>query len=137
MRPIILSRRATREWRLLADRLAANNPATPTELAADLSATFQAIAIFPRGLPRVGRGLHRAVVQKWSLGIYYRLSRHNVTVIAIIDLRRDPLAVRSRLRLHEDSVDFSPHPVSAAPVGGAAEGCRAAPTSANESAMVC
>jgi plasmid stabilization system protein ParE len=107
MKPIVLSRRATREWRQLAGQLAANDPTTPAKLAADLSTTFQAIATFPQGLPDLGRGLRRAVVQKWSLGIYYRLSRHRITVVAIIDLRRDPLAVRSRLGLHEDAIDFA------------------------------
>lgn len=121
MRPICLSRRATREWRQLADLLANHNPMTPAELAADLSATFQAISTFPRGLPEVGRGLRRAVVQKWSLGIYYRLSRHRITVVAIIDLRRDPLAIRSRPGLHEDAIDFTPSSAAIGPVTSAAE----------------
>lgn len=121
MRPICLSRRAAREWRQLAELLAANNPLTPAELATDLSATFQAISIFPRGLPEIGRGLRRAVVPKWSLGIYYRLSRHRITVVAIVDLRRDPLAIRSRLGLHEDAVEFTSPPATIELEGTATE----------------
>ena len=115
MRSVQLSRRASREWRELVDRLAAHNPTAPADFAADLSRTFQAITIFPRGLPEVGRGLRRAVLQNWSVGIYYRLSRNRIMVIAVIDLRRDPFAIRSRLGLHEDVPEFGlgPSPASA------------------------
>jgi hypothetical protein len=37
------------------------------------------------------------VVKGWSLGIFYRPSRHRVTIVAIIDLRRDPLPLPAGL----------------------------------------
>jgi plasmid stabilization system protein ParE len=135
MRPVCLSRRAAREWRQLADRLAANNPTAPAELAADLSRIFEAITTFPRGLPEIGRGLRRAVVQSWSLGIYYRVSRHRITVVAIIDLRRDPLAIRSRLGLHEDVVDFRSQPAASVAATSVAEGRPTALPTAGEPAL--
>jgi benzoate-CoA ligase family protein len=101
----------------LEERLTLVSAAAPAALAADLSKTFQAIALFPHGLPEVGRRLRKAVVEDWSLGIYYRASHQRVTIVAIIDLRRDPAAIRRRLGLHEGAAAFSSGPSMTLPFG--------------------
>ena len=40
-----------------------------------------------------------------------------IFVVAIIDLRRDPAAIRRRLELHEEAVEFAAGPVMALPSG--------------------
>jgi benzoate-CoA ligase family protein len=116
-RPVVFSRRAIRDWRGLTDELDEVDAGAAERLAGELSTILQAVAHFPYGLPEVGRGLRKAVVKGWSLGIYYRPSRRRVTVVAIIDLRRDPAAIRSRLGLHEGAETFVPHPTMKLPDG--------------------
>lgn len=42
-------------------------------------------------------GFHRALAKRFPFGIYYTLHGDRLTIVAILDLRRDPLWVRSLL----------------------------------------
>jgi hypothetical protein len=59
--------------------------------------------------------LRRAVLKRWSLGIYYERLPNGIFVAAILDLRRDPSVIRRRLGLHESAADFLVGAVMALP----------------------
>ena len=64
-----------------------------------------------------GRRLRRAVLKRWSLGVFYRPTPRFVIVVGLIDLRRDPAAIRRRLGLHEGASEFVAGPTMALPSG--------------------
>src|SRR5262249_2705583 len=73
----------------------------------DLQVLLQSVVQFPYGLPEVRARIRRAIMRGWSLGVFYRPSRDRVTILAIIDLRRDPAVIRRRLGLHESAANFA------------------------------
>jgi benzoate-CoA ligase family protein len=63
------------------------------------------------------RRLRRGVLERWSLGVYYRIARDRIVIVGIVDLRQDPAAIRRQLGLHEEAVEFAAGPVMALPSG--------------------
>ena len=96
------------------------SPAPSERFAADLSATSRAAADVPGACIRSTTvGFRRAVLERWSLGVFYRANAD----ASIID-RRDrlisaaiPTAIRRRLGLHEGASEFVAGPTMALPSG--------------------
>jgi len=86
--------------------LAKESPATARRLNEEIGITFDLISEFPQLYERFDSDLRRAVLKRWSLGIFYERLRDAIFVAAILDLRRDPAAVRRRLGLHESAPEF-------------------------------
>lgn len=53
--------------------------------------------VMTAGIHRQWQGYHRALSRVFPYAIYYRFSEQIVSVIAIIDTRRDPNWIRNRL----------------------------------------
>ena len=53
--------------------------------------------VYFAGIHEVEYGYHRALSKRFPFGIYYRIDEALVTVVAILDLRREPLWIRDRL----------------------------------------
>jgi hypothetical protein len=51
----------------------------------------------PRRFPEIYRRVRRAQTIRFPYGIFYRILPDRIAVIAILDLRRDPVAIRGRL----------------------------------------
>jgi benzoate-CoA ligase family protein len=115
--PVALDREASIELREHLARLAEVNPAAARTLSARVSATLDLISDFPELHEKYEGNLRRAVLRGWPLGIFYERLDDVVFVAAIIDLRRDPAAIRQRLGLHEDASEFVPGPIMALPSG--------------------
>jgi plasmid stabilization system protein ParE len=75
-------------------------------LSEELGTTFDLISEFPQLYERFDGDLRRAVLKRWSLGIFYERLADTIFVAAVLDLRRDPVAIRRRLGLHESTAEF-------------------------------
>ncbi|MEM9216114.1 MAG: type II toxin-antitoxin system RelE/ParE family toxin [Cyanobacteria bacterium P01_F01_bin.150] len=53
--------------------------------------------VFYGGIHQIVYGYHRMLSKRFPFAIYYELKGGVVTVIAVLDARRDPLWVRERL----------------------------------------
>jgi len=49
------------------------------------------------GIHEIARGLHRKLSKRFPFAIYYRVADPVIDVVAILDCRRDPDAIESRL----------------------------------------
>ena len=49
------------------------------------------------GIHAIEYGYHRALSKRFPFCIYYRVDGSLVTVVAVLDARRDPLWIRQRL----------------------------------------
>jgi plasmid stabilization system protein ParE len=49
------------------------------------------------GIHEIEFGFHRALSRRFPFCIYYRAGGNHVTVVAVLDARRDPLWIRQRL----------------------------------------
>ncbi len=50
------------------------------------------------GIHEIIDGFHRSLSRRFPFGIYYTVEGEFVTVVAILDLRRDPLWIRDLLQ---------------------------------------
>lgn len=91
-------------------RLAKESPATVRHLSEEVGTTFDLISEFPQLYERFDGTLCRAVLKRWSLAIFYERLADAIFVAAILDLRRDPAAIRRRLGLHEGAAEFLANP---------------------------
>jgi hypothetical protein len=104
--PVIIDAAAAAELRDHLARLAKESPATARHLNEEVGITFDLISEFPQLHERFDGDLRRAVLKRWSLGIFYERLADAIFVAAILDLRRDPAAIRRRLGLHEGAAAF-------------------------------
>jgi len=104
--PIIISTAASDDLRDTLARIARANPQTARRLNEDISAVLDLIGEFPELYERFDGDLRRAVLPRWSIGVFYAALPAAIFVAAIIDLRRDPAAIRRRLGLHEGATEF-------------------------------
>lgn len=58
--------------------------------------TLAEIADGPRRFPEVYRGVRRALVKRFPFGIFFRLRRDRLTVLAVMHLSRHPRRWRER-----------------------------------------
>ncbi len=116
-RAIILGKAAGRELEERLSYLRDTRPGAEERLAVDLARLLNLISEFPQLHAPLGRTLRKAVLEQWSLGVFYRSNARYVFVTAILDLRRDPTAIRRRLGLHEGSTEFVAGPPMALPSG--------------------
>jgi plasmid stabilization system protein ParE len=108
--PVIISGAAAAELRQHLARVAKDSPTTARHLNEEVGTTLDLISQFPQLYERVDGGLRRAVLKRWSLGIFYERLTDAIFVAAILDLRRDPAAIRRRLGLHESAAEFLANP---------------------------
>lgn len=113
--PLIISTAAASELRDHVARIARVSPSTARHLNEEVGTTFDLISEFPQLYERFDGELRRAVLKRWSLGIYYERLPNGIFVAAILDLRRDPSVIRRRLGLHESAADFLVGAVMALP----------------------
>lgn len=104
--PVIIDATAAAELRDHLARLSKESPTTARRLNEEEELTFDLISEFPQLYERFDGDLRRAVLKRWSLGIFYERLGDAIFVAAILDLRRDPAAVRRRLGLHESAAEF-------------------------------
>ena len=112
---IVFSRAAAKELREQLDLVASKNAAAARALSNDFGAMLDLISEFPALHEKYAGNLRRSVLPRWSLGIFYRQKRQTIFIAGIIDLRRDPAAIRRRLGLHESLAEFTPGPVMTLP----------------------
>ena len=55
------------------------------------------LRLFIAGIHEVENGFHRSLGKRFPFGIYYTVENEHVTVVAILDLRREPLWIRESL----------------------------------------
>lgn len=108
--PVIIDTAAAAELRDHFARLAKESPATARHLNEAVAITFDLISEFPQLYERFDGNIRRAVLKRWSLGIFYERLADAIFVAAILDLRRDPAAIRRRLGLHEGAAEFLASP---------------------------
>jgi plasmid stabilization system protein ParE len=108
--PVVIDRAAAAELRDHLARVANDSPATARALNEEVGTTLDLIAQFPQLYERFDGDLRRAVLKRWSLGIFYERLADAIFVAAILDLRRDPAAIRRRLGLHESATEFLANP---------------------------
>ena len=113
--PVVIGAAAAAELRDHLARVAKDSPTTARHLNEELGTTFDLISEFPQLYERFDGDLRRAVLKRWSLGIFYERLADTIFVAAIVDLRRDPAAIRRRLGLHESAAEFLADPASSAP----------------------
>lgn len=53
--------------------------------------------VFYGGIHQVVYGYHRLLSKRFPFAVYYALENNVVTVMAVLDARRDPLWIRERL----------------------------------------
>lgn len=63
----------------------------------NLAADIESLSI-TGGVHSIELGFYRALSKRFPFGIYYLVSSNRVIVIAILDLRREPLWIRSQLK---------------------------------------
>ena len=61
-----------------------------------LTTDIEALAYFG-GVHQVVHGYHRALSKRFPFCIYYAIKGDTLTVVAVLDARRDPLWIRKRL----------------------------------------
>jgi plasmid stabilization system protein ParE len=104
--PVIIDRAAAAELRDHLARVANDSPATARDLNEEVGTTLDLISQFPQLYERFNGDLRRAVLKRWSLGIFYERLADAIFVAAVLDLRRDPAVIRRRLGLHESAREF-------------------------------
>lgn len=104
--PVVIGAAAAAELRDHLARVAKDSPTTAHDLNEELGTTFDLISEFPQLYERFDGDLRRAVLKRWSLGIFYERLADTIFVAAVLDLRRDPVAIRRRLGLHESAAEF-------------------------------
>jgi hypothetical protein len=52
---------------------------------------------YTAGIHQVEFGFHRSLGKRFPFGIYYNCTGDSVTIVAILDLRREPLWIRDSL----------------------------------------
>jgi len=75
----------------------AQGPGVGDYFLASLRADLSSLAVFGGIHPTTRAGLHRAVATRFPYLIYYRCDDDLVSVIAVLDSRRDPDAIRNAL----------------------------------------
>jgi plasmid stabilization system protein ParE len=108
--PVVIDRAAAAELRDHLARVANDSPVTARDLNEEVGTTLDLISQFPQLYERFDGDLRRAVLKRWSLGIFYERLADAVFVAAVLDLRRDPAVIRRRLGLHESAREFLAHP---------------------------
>jgi plasmid stabilization system protein ParE len=108
--PVIIGAAAAAELRDHLARVAKDSPTTARDLNEELGTTFDLISEFPQVYERFDGDLRRAVLKRWSLGIFYERLTDTIFVAAVLDLRRGPAAIRRRLGLHESAAEFIANP---------------------------
>jgi plasmid stabilization system protein ParE len=91
-------------------RVAEDNSTAARHLNEEIGTTLDLISQFPQLHERFNGDLRRAVLKRWSLGIFYQRLADAIFVAAILDLRRNPAAIRRRLGLHECAAEFLANP---------------------------
>ena len=108
--PVVIDRAAAAELRDHLARVAEDNPTVARHLNEEIGAALDLISQFPQLHERFDGDLRRAVLKRWSLGIFYQRLADAIFVAAVLDLRRNPAAVRRRLGLHDSATEFLGHP---------------------------
>jgi plasmid stabilization system protein ParE len=108
--PVIIGAAAAAELRDHLARVAKDSPTTARDLNEELGTTLDLISEFPQLYERFDGDLRRAVLKRWSLGIFYERLTDTIFVAAVLDLRRGPAAIRRRLGLHESAAEFIANP---------------------------
>ena len=106
-RQIVFDASAANELRERRSYFGGMHSGADRDLMASIDRLLELICEFPHLHEAYGPRLRRAVLPRWSLGLFYRSTENFILVAAIIDLRRDPAAIRRRLGLHEDVPGFS------------------------------
>ena len=66
------------------------NPGLGSEFINEVERAFSQIADNPSGYRVIYRDTQRAMLQRFPFGIFYRISKQTVTVIAVMHSSRDP-----------------------------------------------
>jgi plasmid stabilization system protein ParE len=66
------------------------------EFLAEIDAAAEAIGSNPQACARVGGALRRYVMKRFPLGMYYRIVRDEIIVVAVIHAKRNPRIWRAR-----------------------------------------
>jgi hypothetical protein len=108
--PVVIGAATAAELRNHLARMAKESPATARHLSKEVGITFDLISEFPQLHERFDGDLRRAVLKRWAQGIFYQRLADAIFVAAILELRRDPAAIRRRLGLHESASEFLASP---------------------------
>ncbi|WP_084783623.1 type II toxin-antitoxin system RelE/ParE family toxin [Marinobacterium aestuarii] len=93
MEPLFASKESKK---CLKTAFPSRRPVKPDRLLGEVEATLGRIAESPSLYPRVHRGTHRALIQKFPFGIFYRVVGDVVIVIAVMHASRNPRRWKSR-----------------------------------------
>jgi plasmid stabilization system protein ParE len=108
--PVVIGGAAAAELRDRLARVAEDSPTAARHLNEEIGTALDLISQFPQLYERFDGDLRRAVLKRWSLGIFYERLADAIFVAAILDLRRNPAAIRRRLGLHESAAEFLTKP---------------------------
>jgi benzoate-CoA ligase family protein len=106
-RRIIFDAAAARELRARRTYFGRRSAGAGQSLAADVRHVLELISEFPHLHEECAPQVRRAVLPRWSLGIFYRSTSTSVLIAAVVDLRQDPATIRRRLGLHEEPATFT------------------------------
>ena len=48
------------------------------------------------GIHEIEHGFHRSLSKRFPFGIYYSIVKDRVTIVAVLDMRREPLWIREQ-----------------------------------------
>ena len=70
-------------------------PGLGNELLLELDATLTTMTNYPAAWPLIKNDVRRALLSRFPYGVLYRVRDGEITVAALMDLRRDPKEIRS------------------------------------------
>lgn len=96
MRKVVVLAEAADDIEQARDFYDAQEPGIGTYFADSILADIESLALY-HGMHRRCFGLHRLLAHRFPFGIYYRETKTETQVLAVLDLRRDPNWIRQEL----------------------------------------
>ena len=96
--PILLRRAAELDLVVIEDWYESQRQGLGGQFREAVDAALRRIADHPLAYPERYRGVHRAVLRRFPYVLWYRPFQDFVVVLACVHGRRDPRAIRARLR---------------------------------------
>ncbi|HEY3853332.1 MAG TPA: type II toxin-antitoxin system RelE/ParE family toxin [Verrucomicrobiae bacterium] len=89
---------AEADLQTIFNRLESHADGLGVELLTVVDAYLERITVFPEIAPIYCDNIRRQVMQGFPYGIFYERHPTRIMVVAILDLRQDPKAIRRRLK---------------------------------------
>jgi hypothetical protein len=96
VKPVVVLSDAARDLELGRDFYDAQQPGIGDYFVGSLLSDLESLRLF-HGIHSRHFGFHRTLASRFPFGIYYDETESEIQVFAVLDLRRDPLWIRTEL----------------------------------------